>query len=141
MNFSSVGTALELLSNASKALQSVREQAKTSKDAALKENISKLYDDFLDLKEVILRLKEEVDQMKAAQQRPPLTFRAPFYYREHDQTPFCQACYEGKEAQAVHLTKNADDWWFCPVCRNTYYPDEDGNGPGSAFGIVPMSRG
>jgi hypothetical protein len=54
MELTTVGTALDLVSKASKALDSMRERAKPSNDAALKENISKLYDD-LDLKAIIVR--------------------------------------------------------------------------------------
>ncbi len=65
----------DLIGKASKALNSLRERAKTSKDAELKENISKLYDDFLDLKAVILRLTEENAELRrtiaAHAQEPP----------------------------------------------------------------------
>jgi hypothetical protein len=124
MPISSVSTALDLINKTSKALSSVREQAKTSKDATLKENISKLYDDFLDLKAVILRLTEEVTALKAVQTRTPMVFRAPFYYQDNDATPFCPACREGQEERAVHLTKNADGW-HCTVCRNTFFGYDD----------------
>ena len=130
----SLNAALDLISKSSKLLDSVREQAKTSRDAALKENISKLYDDFLDLKAVILRLTEEVNALRAAQTRKPLVFRAPFYYRENDKIPFCPACYQVKDSTEVHLTKN-ELGWYCTVCKNTFYSDgDDPNVP--AFGVV-----
>jgi hypothetical protein len=59
MELTTVTVAIDLITKASKALDWVRERAKTSNDAALKESISKLYDDFLDLKAIILRLTEE----------------------------------------------------------------------------------
>lgn len=135
---STIATALELISKAFKALDSVREQAKTSKDSTLKENISKLYDDLLDLKAVILRLTEEVNALKAVRQQKPMVFRAPFYYQEGDLTPFCPACFEGEEGRAAHLTKDAQGWMHCVICKNTFYDDGAGNGP--AFAIIPMSR-
>jgi len=134
MAISSVGTALDLISKTSKALDSVREQAKTSKDATLKANISKLYDDFLDLKAVILRLTEEVNEMKAAQQKPKMVYRDPFFYQEGDATPFCPACYQGKEQRAVRLSKNADGWDCC-ICKYTLFTaDNDPDTP--AFGTA-----
>ena len=132
MAISSVGTALDIVSKTKKALDALRERAKTSKDAALKENISNLYDSFLDLREVILRLTEEVSAMKAAQTRKPLTYRDPFLYQENNKTPFCPACYQGKEAREVRLTKVADGW-HCSVCKFMMYTaDNDPNVP--AFG-------
>ena len=59
MKFSTVGTALEIVSKAWKVLEAVRERAQTSKDAVLKDNISKLYDEFFALKSIILRLTDE----------------------------------------------------------------------------------
>jgi hypothetical protein len=136
MAISSVGTALDLIAKASKALDSVRERAKTSKDAALKDNISNLYDDFLDLKAVVLRLTEEVNALKAAQTRKPMVFRAPFYYQDNDETPFCPACHEAR-GQAFHLAKNNAGFWTCPICKHTFGDDSDV----PAFGIIPMGRG
>ncbi len=66
MELTSVVAALEILSKASKALDSLREQSKTSKDVSLKENISKLYDDFLDLKAAILRLTKKRSMMQGS---------------------------------------------------------------------------
>ena len=59
MELSTIKIALDILGNASKSLESVRKRAKTSNDAALKESISNLYDDFLDLKSIIVCLTEE----------------------------------------------------------------------------------
>ena len=45
-----VGTIItEIFSRASKALDALRERAKTLKDSELKEGISNLYDHFIDL--------------------------------------------------------------------------------------------
>src|ERR1700756_4612141 len=54
-----VAAATQILATALKALDSLREQAKGSKDAALKENISKIYDSLLDLKAAVLRVQDE----------------------------------------------------------------------------------
>jgi hypothetical protein len=49
-----VAAATQILANALKGLDSLREQSKSSKDATLKENISQLYDNLLDLKAAVL---------------------------------------------------------------------------------------
>lgn len=56
---------MQILANALKALDSLREQAKGSKDATLKENISKLYDNVLDLKAAVLRVEQENNELMA----------------------------------------------------------------------------
>ena len=65
MSFTAVATATTILSNAMKALDSLREQAKSSKDVSLKENINKFFDSMLDLKAAVLRVAEENAELKA----------------------------------------------------------------------------
>jgi len=56
---------MQLLSSALKAMDSLREQAKGSKDYTLKENISNLYDTLLDMKAAVLRVEEENAELRA----------------------------------------------------------------------------
>ena len=65
MPLTNVAAATQILANAMKALDSLREQSKGSKDISLKENISKLYDSLLDLKAAVLRVDEENAELKA----------------------------------------------------------------------------
>lgn len=70
-----VAAALGIVEKVSKGLNWVRERAKTSKDSDLKDSISALYDDFLDLKAVVVRLTEENAELRrkleARPQRAP----------------------------------------------------------------------
>ncbi len=61
-----VAAALGIVEKVSKGLNWVRERAKTSKDSDLKDSISALYDDFLDLKAVVVRLTEENAELRRA---------------------------------------------------------------------------
>jgi|SRR5271166_4378053 len=132
MALTTVGAALDLLTKASRALDSLRERAKTSKDAELKENISNLYDHFLDLKETVLRIKEENAELRrtiAAQAEKP---RKPEiqqvgqtnYYFVGDDGPYCQKCYDGK-GKLVRLTPRGQyvpGWGRqCPLCETLFY--------------------
>jgi hypothetical protein len=64
MVLTNVAAAMQLLSNALKALDSLREQSKGSRDSTLKENISNLYDTLLDMKAAVLRVEEENAELK-----------------------------------------------------------------------------
>jgi len=59
MSLTAVGAASQILASATSLLDSIREQAKSSKDMTLKENIGKLYDMLNDLKEAVNRVTDE----------------------------------------------------------------------------------
>jgi hypothetical protein len=132
MELSTVGIALDLITKASKGLDAVRERAKTASDVGLKENISKLYDDFLDLKAIVLRLTEENLQLRqaiAAQADKPPTPEArevgsTVYYFLGDQGPYCQRCYDQND-KLVRVTarqKYVGGWGRkCEVCDTVFY--------------------
>jgi hypothetical protein len=85
------------------------------------------------------RLEDKIEELeKKLKLRVAMTYKAPFFYQEGDSTPFCAACFEGKEERPVHLTKNYSGKWFCPVCKNAFSDNPEEDGPG--FGIAPMSR-
>ena len=56
----------QILANSMKALDSLREQAKSSSDLTLKANISTLYDSLLDLKAAVLRVEDENTELRQA---------------------------------------------------------------------------
>ncbi len=123
---------MDLLGKASKALDSLRERAKTSNDAELKENLSRLYDHFLDLKETVLRIKEENAELRrtiAAQaEKPPKPeirqVGETNYYFVGEQGPYCQPCYDGG-GKLVYLTPtethSGGTCRKCRVCKQVFY--------------------
>jgi hypothetical protein len=104
MSFTAVAAATTILANAMKALDSLREQAKGSKDTSLKENISKLFDSMLDLKAAVMRVEEEnselrqkIAQRDAAPEKTEPELRQVGdvnYYFVGAKGPFCQPCYD-----------------------------------------------
>ena len=122
---------MDLIGKASKALEMRRERAKTSKDAELKENISKFYDDFLDWKAVILRLTEENAELRRtiaahAQEPPKPEIRQvgeTNYYFVGDQGPYCQPCFDDKR-KLINLTPRqrygGGTGRQCRVCRQVF---------------------
>ncbi len=131
MELTTVAAAMDLIGKAWKALDSVRERAKTSKDAALKESISNLYDEFLDLKAMVLQLTEENTELRsklAAQtEKPPKPqirqLGEANYYFIGDDGPYCQPCYDDM-GKLVNLTPRqhygGGTGRQCRVCRNVF---------------------
>jgi len=102
MALTTVAAATAILANAMKALDSLREQAKGSKDVALKENISNLYDSLLDLKAAVIRVEEENSELRRtiaerAEKPPepePRQVGSAIYYFVGEKGPYCQPCYD-----------------------------------------------
>ena len=105
-------------------LDSVREQAKGSKDAALKENINQLWDLSLDLRAAVLRVGEENAELKASAGPKTRQVGAVNYYYNGDEGPFCQPCFDDKR-KLVALTPleewNGGQRRRCMVCKNNFY--------------------
>jgi hypothetical protein len=131
MSLTAVAAATQILANASKALDSLREQVKGSKDAALKENISKLYDHLLDLKAAVNRVEDENSQLRrelasqAANHEPEIRqVGTTHYYFLGDRGPFCQPCYDVK-TKLVPLMPVQDyaggSGRKCEVCNKVFF--------------------
>jgi hypothetical protein len=104
MSLTSIAAATQIFANAMKALDSLREQAKGSKDVALKERVSSLYDALLNLKAAVLRVADENAELKrvnsALLEKPKPEIRQfglANYYFVDDKGPFCQPCYDRLE--------------------------------------------
>ena len=139
MSITAVAAASQIISEALKALNAVRERAKTSNDSAIKEQISTLYDGLLSLKEVVIRLSEENAEVKrentelkrqiiAPSQKPAepklRQVGAANYYFLGEKGPFCQPCNDDKQ-KLVALTPTQE--WNeglrrqCLVCKTYFY--------------------
>jgi hypothetical protein len=74
---------------------------------------------------------ENQDLKKTIQLREKMVFKEPFYYQEADQTPFCPACWEVKNA-AIHVTFVFDNTentrWDCPACKSMYLVNKSRSG-------------
>lgn len=108
MEPTSVATALEIVGKAWKALEAVRERAQTSKDADLKSRIGELYDDFLALRSIIVRLTDENSELRQGQIENPQISQvgSTNYYFVGEKGPYCQKCYD-TQGKLVSLTAQA----------------------------------
>ena len=134
---SSTAAALQILSKAMSALNATRERARSSKDPDLKGHISTLYDEFLNLKEVIIRLTNEAE-LKRKPEPEIRQVGAVNYYFVGEKGPYCQPCYDGRQKLSV-LTppKNHNGGVLrqCQVCNRSFFEKpKDEEGP--AFGIA-----
>src|SRR5580692_2196588 len=98
--------ALSLTKNATEALNALRERSKTTKDLDIKDQISALYDNVLELKEVINRLldenkelKRQLEQLEHPPAKPQIkqVGNTNYYFIGEDDGPYCQPCYDDKE--------------------------------------------
>jgi hypothetical protein len=129
MELTTVGAALEIVNKAWRALEAIRERAQTSKDAALKANIGELYDEFLALKAIVVRLTDENAALYRAQaEKPPKPeirqVGETNYYFVGDQGPYCQPCYDcnGKLVNLMPKHRYAGGTGRkCRVCNNVFF--------------------
>src|SRR5438552_3194496 len=116
--------ALQMITNAMNTLNAVRERAISSKDTALKELISTLYDHLLSVKETVIRVTDENAALRQALSlKAVMKFREPLYYQDGDNTPFCPRCFE-KDNRAVHVVctdPNTRTEWRCKACKELYF--------------------
>jgi len=127
---------LSITAKTTEALNALRERAQRSKDIDIKDQINTLYDDVLQLKEVMSRLLDENKQLHRQleeHQHPP---EAPtirqvggtnYYFKGHE-GPFCQPCYDvdpkAKRLVALspqQVTQYGSIGRTCPVCKQTFH--------------------
>lgn len=132
MPLTNIAAATTILANATKLLDSLREQTKTSKDVGLKETINKLYDEFIDLKAAHIRVEDENAQLKrqvtqlAEKPKKPELKQVGFanYYYVGDEGPFCQPCYSvnGKLIPLAPQDRYAGGIGRkCEVCNKVFF--------------------
>ena len=124
--------AAQILSNTLAVLKTVREQAKESKDVTLKGHISDLYDSVLSLKEAVMLVTEENNELRrriAELEKPPAKpvikqVGLTHYYFLGDEGPFCQPCYSvnGKLVPLAPQNRYAGGLGRkCEVCNKVFF--------------------
>jgi len=150
MTIMNVATAAsQILSNAMNALKIVRERAQSSKDNDLKGHISTLYDNLLSLKEAVMRLTQENDELKrriAELERPPQKSEPELrqvgscnFYFVGEKGPYCQACYDGRgklTALSPPERWNRGIRRHCVLCNAFFYEQASS----SDRGFLPRRR-
>ena len=108
-------------------IENVKEVAdviKKAGDIELYRKIIEAEGEIIELTRKNRHLEEEVQELKKKLAlRGAMRFKEPFYYQEGDQTPYCPACWETKQA-VVHVTliynEPIETRWDCPHCKQMY---------------------
>jgi hypothetical protein len=142
---------LTLLGKTTEALNALRERAQRTKDLDIKDQIAALYDNVLELKEVLSRLLDEnkalrrqLEQQHHPAEEPKIRqVGEAHYYYKGEEGPFCQPCYDvdPKAKRLVALTpqqvsERGSVRRDCLVCHQTFY-EKRVDGPQR---IVPQVR-
>ena len=90
----------------------------------LYQRVLALHSDIVGLVEQNIGLREEIAELrKQASLKEKMHFKAPFYYQDGDQTPYCPACWENN-AKTIHVEfihdNDRDTRWDCPTCKHMY---------------------
>jgi len=137
MTVSSAATvASQVLSSTLTALKTVREQAQLSKDAELKNRISALYDNVLELKEALMMVNDENKQLRlrvAELEKPsdsPEIRQVGLtqYYFKGEKGPFCQPCYDRTNKLVPLMPPNYYAGGLgrkCEVCNKVFFENND----------------
>jgi hypothetical protein len=101
-------------------MKEVAEIAKKLGNIDLYTKILELRIEMNEINEERLRLQLRVNELEEKNRiKEEMTFRAPFWFREGDDTPHCPACFE-KDNRAVHLVsldQCLDGRFECSVCK------------------------
>lgn len=112
---------MSILENA----KSIAEAVHHLQNLELYQRVLALHSDIVGLVEKNMGLRDEIAELrKQIALKEKMHFTAPFYYQEGDHTPFCPACFEGKDKLAIHVTLYYDEQsetrWDCPHCKFYY---------------------
>lgn len=133
MALTTISAITTIVANATKALDSLRQQAQSSKDLALKENIGKLYDSLLELKELLGRLIKENEELRRrtiegeGPKPEPREVGKAVYLFVGEEGPFCQPCYV-KMGKLVKLPPLGNTGRQCTVCGQ-FFREKDSPAP------------
>src|ERR1700674_418409 len=100
-----------ILDNAKEVAKAVEE----IHNLELYQRVLNLHSDIIELVEENNRLRDENKELaKTVALKQKMNFKEPFFYQDGDQTPFCPACWEGKD-KPIHVTfvfdNNEDTRW------------------------------
>jgi hypothetical protein len=98
------------------ALQAAHDVPLYQKFMGLYGNIMETLTENKELRDQVADLTAKLELVKK------MDFRAPFYYQDGDEVPFCQRCFE-HDRKGIHLVLMPDQVSYnCRVCNSIYTP-------------------
>jgi hypothetical protein len=119
-------SATELISTALAGLRQIKEMAKSSSDSDLKEQVSSVFDDVLELKLKLITLEDENRELKRRlDERAKVRREGRYFYLEGESEPLCPNCYHTSD-KVIHLERHAGltpgkVQFFCRVCKEQFF--------------------
>lgn len=125
--------AIQVLKQTTEGLTALRERAQRTKDIEIKEQIGTLFDNVLQLKDIVSRIVDQNKELQNAliqQQNPPLKPKIRHvgqtnYYYLGDEGPYCQPCYDKTKTLIALLPRKmaslGGSHRDCPVCHSNFY--------------------
>ena len=112
-------------------IKDVADLAKKAGDIELYRKIVHLEGEVMDLTREKRQAEQKIEeQQKQLALRAKMTFKAPFYFQDGDNIPFCPRCYE-KDNLAMHLVYEGADSlharWDCKDCTKMYLIEKAGS--------------
>lgn len=128
-------TAIGLVNSAFSSVKTALDLAKKTTDLDLKHEVSKTFDNVLELKVKVYELAEENRSLREQlDQKAKIARNREFgyYFAEGAPDPLCPKCYEGNE-KLVHLSASKE--WkggirrICIECRETFWEKQTASEP------------
>jgi hypothetical protein len=102
----------------------VAELIKQYNNIELNRKIINLEREIADLQSANRKLEDELIEAKSdLAKRAAMHYRAPYYWQDGDETPFCAKCWEGKDNLPVHLP--APERVFAGIVRKCHHCKTD----------------
>jgi hypothetical protein len=122
-------TAVGLVNGTISLFKQAKEAAKNSDDHALKDKLSEVFDEILNLKEAVFNLAQEnATLLGQLEQQKDVKWdtKSGFYYVAGDLDPFCPACWDRENKlcrlRPVYWSSGALSRHDCQVCKASFQP-------------------
>jgi len=120
----SAATAIGLVNSAFSSVKTALDLAKKTTDLDLKQEVSNVFDNVLELKATVYELAEENRNLRLRlEQKENISYfpQTGFFFKENESLPLCPKCYQSQDHAVVYLHRWNDGSHHCHVCGKNYY--------------------
>jgi len=117
-------TAIGLVNSAFSSVKTALDLAKKTTDLDLKQEVSKAFDNVLELKATVYELAEEnrqlSERLKIRETIKRDSRTGNFFKVGEEDTPLCPRCYQGSAQAVVYLQPKSGGEAYCEICRSRF---------------------